>query len=106
MSCYLNAIDGDAYTLGYVTIKPKELLKKCSEWSDEDAEEIFEEFGVNSNDEETDESNNEESNSKEPKKNNISNDEFYAFYMIFGRDVLIEYGISEEKIQAWEDENL
>lgn len=105
MGCYLNAIDGDAYTLGYITIKPKELLNKCSEWSDESAEEIFEEFGVNSNDEETDESNNEKSEGSEKNTTKFSNDEFYALYKIFGRDVLIEYGIPEERIQAWEDEN-
>jgi hypothetical protein len=47
-----------------------------------------------------------DSNSNESNSGNISKDEFYALYRIFGRDVLIEWGIPEEKIQAWEDANL
>jgi hypothetical protein len=103
MGCYLSVIDGDGDTLGSVTIKSNILLDKCSEWSKKPGEEIFKEFEVNSNDKETDESNNEES---EENSTTFSKDEFYALYRIFGRDVLIEYGFPEEKIQAWEDANL
>ena len=65
---------------------------------------------ANSNSKETEQSEepkeSADSNSKESKGVDVTKDEFYAFYMIFGRDVLIEFGIPEERIQAWEDENL
>ncbi len=112
-----------AKSLGSISVKLEELLDKCSSWSNDSTEDICKEFGVDTSndesekeltneaadpdDEETDDSD-DEAGEDESEENPIkfSKDEFYAFYMIFGRDVLIEYGISEEKIQAWEDANL
>lgn len=85
--------------------KQSEESEKSNDSNDEETKQSKGSTDSNSKkSEETEEPDN--SNSNESSGDHISKDEFYALYRIFGRDVLIEWGIPEEKIQAWEDANL